>query len=98
MTPKYAVKSARQHMRAEGLGANLYLTGAFCGCATKSLKKFSPDASACFGVQHPTLVPFMAPQARSKTLNLYLLLVHLSYTGVGYLESELHSRFGVNHA
>lgn len=86
MTPKYAVKSARQHMRAEGLGANLYLTGAICGCATKSLKKFSSDASACFGRQHLSLSRFMDPQARVKTLNLYLLLVHLSYTGVGYFE------------
>jgi hypothetical protein len=86
MTPKYAVKSARQHMRTEGLGANLYLTGAFCGCATKSLKKFSSDASAFFGRQHPTLAPFIAPRVRLKTLNLYLLLVHLSYTGVGYFE------------
>jgi hypothetical protein len=73
-------------MRAECLGANLYLTGGFCGCATKCLKKFSSDASAGSGPPHPTLALFMAPRARSKTLNLYLLLVHLSYTGVGYFE------------
>jgi len=40
-------------MRAEGLGANIYLTGAFCGCATKSLKKFSSDASAGSGSTTP---------------------------------------------